>query len=205
VVRDIALEASGLLNHKVGGRSVFPPLPAFMLQPPVSYGPKIWPEDKGPERYRRALYTFRYRSLPYPVLQTFDAPNGDTACVRRPRSNTPLQALMTLNEPVFVECAQALALKTLHDGGATDTDRIVYAFRRCVARPPTAAETKELLALLSREQERFAKPEAKPWEVAATDPANLPKLPDGATPAQAAAWTVVARVLLNLDETITKE
>ena len=106
IVRDIFLAASGLLNPKVGGRSVFPPLPAFMLQPPVSYGPKIWPEDKGPDRYRRGLYTFRYRSLPYPVLQTFDAPNGDSACVRRVRSNTPLQALMTLNEPLFLECAE---------------------------------------------------------------------------------------------------
>src|SRR5262249_16183482 len=94
VVRDIALAASGLLNPKTGGPGVFPPLPAFMLAPPVSYGPKIWPEETGPERYRRALYTFRYRSIPYPVLQTFDAPNGDFACVRRPRSNTPLQALM---------------------------------------------------------------------------------------------------------------
>src|SRR5262249_5193740 len=155
--------------------------------------------------YRRALYTFRYRSLPYPVLQTFDAPNGDAACVRRPRSNTPLQALMTLNEPVFVECAQALALRTLAEGGATDAERLTYAFRRCLAGHPSEAESKELLALLAREAERFGRPDAKPWELAAADPANPPKLPDGVTPARAAAWTVVARVLLNLDETITKE
>jgi len=205
LVKDIALSASGLFNPKVGGRSVFPPLPGFMVEPPVSYGPKIWPEDKDAERYRRGLYTFRYRSIPYPVLQNFDAPNGDFACVRRARSNTPLQALTTLNEPIFVECAQGLALKTLHDGGRTDGERIVFAFRRCVSRRPTNAETDVLLSLLEKEQNRFAEPDAKPWEVAARDPAKPPKLPEGATPSQAAAWTVVARVMLNLDETITKE
>ena len=115
-VRDIALSASGLLYPKVGGRSVFPPLPAFMLLPPVSYGPKIWPVETGAERYRRALYTFRYRSIPYPVLQTFNALNGDFACIRRARSNTPLQALMTLNEPVFFECAGIWPLKRFGKG-----------------------------------------------------------------------------------------
>ncbi len=178
---------------------------ASCLQPPVSYGPKIWPEDKGPNRYRRGLYTFRYRSVPYPMLQTFDAPNGDASCVRRARSNTPLQALMTLNEPVFLDCARALALRTLTDGGTTDAERIVYAFRRCLSRTPTAEEKTELLKLLSKQQERFTRPDAKPWELAADDPAHPPQLPKGATPAQAAAWTVVSRVLLNLDETITKE
>src|SRR5262249_21185744 len=141
----------------------------------------------------------------YPMLQNFDAPNGDAACVRRTRSNTPLQALTTLNEPVFMECAQALALRTVQEGGATDADRLMYAFRRCVARKPTAAEANELLALLTKQQEHFARPDAKPWELAAADPANPPKLPDGTSPAQLAAWTTVSRVLLNLDETITKE
>jgi hypothetical protein len=205
IVKDVALSASGLLNSKIGGRSVFPPLPGFMVQPPVSYGPKIWPEDKDAERYRRGLYTFRYRSIPYPVLQNFDSPNGDFACVRRARSNTPLQALTTLNDPIFVECAQGLAVKTLRDGGKTDQDRMAYAFRRCVSRMPTKNEMNELIALLGKEQKRFSAPDAKPWEAAARDPANPPALPDGVTPAQAAAWTVVSRVLLNLDETITKE
>jgi hypothetical protein len=205
IVRDIALSASGLLNPTIGGRSVFPPLPGFLVQPPASYGPKVWPEDKGPERYRRGLYTFRYRSVPYPMLQTFDAPNGDVSCVRRVRSNTPLQALMTLNEPVFLECARALALRALSDGGATDEERLVYAFRRCVARMPTTEEKAELLKLLSKQRERFTQSDAKPWELAANDPAHPPQLPKDASPAQAAAWTVVSRVLLNLDETITKE
>ena len=105
MVRDIALAASGLLNPKVGGPPIHPPLPAFLFQPPASYGPKVWPVETGPERYRRSLYIFRFRSVPHPMLQTFDAPNGDFACVRRSRSNTPLQALMTLNEPDFLECA----------------------------------------------------------------------------------------------------
>jgi hypothetical protein len=205
VVRDIALSASGLLNPTIGGRSVFPPLPAFMLLPPISYGPKIWHEDLGPERYRRSMYVFGYRSLPYPVLQTFDAPNGDFACVRRARSNTPLQALMTLNEPIFVESARALAFKTLSEGGSTDAERMTTAFRRCLSRLPSEAEKKALLTLLGKQTDRFDRPDAKPWELAAADPKYPPKLPEGVTPAQAAAWTTVARVLLNLDETITKE
>ena len=93
--------------------------------------------------------------MPYPVLQTFDAPNGDFACVRRGRSNTPLQALMTLNEPVFLECAAALALRTLADGGKTDDDRLVYAFRRCVARRPDADEMNTLRTLLAKEAGAF--------------------------------------------------
>src|SRR6516165_6856540 len=153
VVRDVALAASGLFNEKVGGRSVCPPLPGFMLLPPVSYGPKTWKESTGSDRYRRALYTFRFRSLQYPALQAFDSPNGDFACVRRSRSNTPLQALTALNEPVFMECAEALGQKALAEGGATDADRLTYAFRRCVARRPSAAESAELLALLQKEKE----------------------------------------------------
>ncbi|HEV3259566.1 MAG TPA: DUF1549 and DUF1553 domain-containing protein [Gemmataceae bacterium] len=205
IVRDVTLAASGLLNGKIGGRSVFPPLPAFLFVPPVSYGPKIWPEDKGPERYRRGIYTFRYRSIPNPVLQAFDAPNGDFACVRRARSNTPLQALVTLNEPIFMDCARALALRTLKEGGNADADRVVYAFRRCVSRRPSQEESTELLALLAKEQAHFAQPGAEPWKLAVGAPADALKLPNTATPAQLAAWTVVSRVLLNLDETITKE
>jgi hypothetical protein len=177
IVRDIALQASGLLYAKVGGPSVYPDAPEFLFQPPTSYGPKIWETAAGPERYRRGLYTFRYRSVPYPAFQTFDAPNGDTACVRRVRSNTPLQALTTLNEPLFVEAAQALAQRAIREGGKTDSDKLAYAFRRTLSRNPTAAERDELLSFLGRQS---------------------------AKPAQE-AWTAVARVLLNLDETITKE
>jgi hypothetical protein len=139
------------------------------------------------------------------VLQAFDAPNGDFACVRRVRSNTPLQALMTLNEPLSLDCARGLALRTVQEGGKADAERVVYAFRRCVARTPTAEESAELLSLLDKQKQHFARPGAKPWDLAAIDPAKPPQLPEGTTPAQLAAWTAVARVLLNLDETITRE
>jgi mono/diheme cytochrome c family protein len=205
VVRDITLAASGLLNPAVGGPSVYPPAPAFLFQPPVSYGPKNWYESKGPDRYRRALYTFRYRSLPYPMLDTFDTPNGDSACVRRARSDTPLQALTTLNEPLFMETSRALALKTLREGGSTDAERVRFAFRRCVSREPDAKEKAALEALLVKEEARYTDGKRNPWDLAADDPAQPPALPGGVTPAQAAAWTVVSRVMLNLDETITKQ
>ena len=205
IVRDIALAASGLLDPKVGGPSIFPPAPEFLFQPPVSYGPKLWPVAGSKERNRRAIYTFRYRSVPYPALLAFDAPNGDVSCVRRSRSNTPLQALTTLNEPVFLDCARELAMTTIRDGGKSDSERVDYAFRRCLARSPSNAERSALLTLLGKEAIRFAAPGATPWDLAARDAKSPTALPAGVTPAQAAAWTAVARVLLNLDETITKE
>src|SRR6185436_14473282 len=205
VVRDIALAASGLMNSKIGGPSVYPPAPDFLFLPPVSYGPKNWYEAKDADRYRRALYTFRFRSVPYPVLQNFDAPNGDSACVRRSRSNTPLQALTTLNEPLFLESAQALALRTLSEGGATDGQKMTYAFRRCLARTPTLQESAELLNLLRKQKQRLAEGWTSPWDLPGFDATKAPKMPKGSTPVQLAAWTVVSRVLLNLDETITKE
>jgi hypothetical protein len=205
LVRDVSLAASGLLDATLGGPSVYPPAPAFLFEPPASYGPKVWREATGPDRYRRALYTFRFRSVPYPMLQAFDAPNGDAACVRRSRSNTPLQALTTLNEPLFLEAARALARATVTDGGACDETRLTFAFRRCVSRPPTAAESRTLLDLLASLKDRYAQPGADPWALAADDPAKPPTLPEGVAPADLAAWTAVARVLLNLDETITRE
>jgi hypothetical protein len=198
IVRDITLSASGLLNAKVGGPSVYPPAPAFLFLPPASYGPKVWNEAKGEDKYRRALYTFRFRSVPYPMLQTFDTPNGESSCVRRSRSDTPLQALTTLNEPLFVEAAQALALKTLTEGGPTDESRLNYAARRVLSRVPTKDESNVLLGLLEKEQQRFSDGKHDPT-------AFEPAVPAGVQPAQAAAWTAVSRVLLNLDEAITKE
>src|SRR5205823_8919217 len=128
-------------------------------------------------RYRRALYTFRFRSVPYPVLATFDAPNGEFACVRRPRSNTPLQALTTLNEPLFLECARTLALKTLHEGGANDWDRMTYAFRRCTARAPEPKEAAVLLVLLGKELQRFSSGTSDASELAFGGPNNAQTLP----------------------------
>lgn len=205
IVRDIALTASGLLNPTLGGHSIFPPAPEFLFQPPVSYGPKDWPVSSSPERYRRSLYIFRFRSVPYPVLQTFDAPNGDFSCVRRLRSNTPLQALVSLNETTFMECAQALARKTLTEGGKTDTDKINFAFRRALSRPPTDSERKELLTLLEKQKDYISAGWVNATELATGKNVAPEKLPQGATPTQLAAYTVVSRVLLNLDETITKE
>jgi len=205
IVRDIALAASGLLNPKVGGPSVFPPAPDFLFLPPASYGPKPWEESRDEERYRRALYTFRYRSTPYPMLQAFDAPNGDFSCVRRARSNTPIQALTTLNETVFLEAARALALKTAKDGGATDESRLEFAFRRVLARRPAARESAELIGLLNRQRERFVAGELNPWNLATSDPDKPFAMPKAVRMDDLAAWTAVARVLLNLDETITKE
>ena len=210
-VRDIALAASGLLNAKVGGPSVYPPAPEFLFQPPASYGPKPWPLDTGPEQYRRALYTFRFRSVPYPVLEAFDAPNADMACVRRNRSNTPLQALATLNEPLFVACARALAMRIVTAGLETDAQRLTFAVRQCIARNPTAEEQAELMRFLSAQMKRFERGDVDPWLLAASASASAsednqrPELPEGIAPAQLAAWTAVSRVLLNLDETITKE
>lgn len=205
IVRDIQLSASGLLDPTLGGPSVKPPAPAFLFQPPASYGPKPWPDapDAG-QRRRRAIYTFRYRSAPYPFLQAFDAPNGDFSCVRRARSNTPLQALMTLNETVSMECARALAARTLAEGGRTDDARLRYAFRRTLARDPDRGELAELKGFLQRESRRVAEGWLNAAELNAA-PADDPPRPSEATPTQLAAYTAVSRVLLNLDETITKE
>ncbi|HSU67682.1 MAG TPA: DUF1549 and DUF1553 domain-containing protein [Tepidisphaeraceae bacterium] len=204
IVRDIALSASGLLNEKVGGPSVTPPAPAFLFLPPASYAPFPWVDATGPDKYRRAIYTFRRRSTPYPVLQTFDVPNGESSCVRRLRSNSPLQALASLNEPIFVECAQALARRSIEEGGSTDQSRIEYAFKRVLARSPDAEEKKKLLGLLNKEEKRLADGSVSPNEIA-TGKSDATDLPAGVNSTQLAAYTLVSRVLLNLDETITKE
>ena len=205
-IRDIALHASGLLNMKIGGPSVYPPSPSLLYVPPISYGTKTWKFDGSDSSYRRAMYTFMFRSVPYPALETFDAPNGETACVRRTRSNTPLQALTTLNEPLYVECAKALALRTVVDGGSDPVDRLTFAFRQCVSRPPTDAESQILLAMYDRHAKRFAEQDLEEtWKLATVDPANPPELPEGTTPSDLAAWVAVSRVMLNMDETICKE
>ena len=198
IVRDIALAASGLLNPKIGGKAIMPPAPAFVFQPPASYAPFPWIDETGPDKYRRAVYTWRRRSTPYPALQVFDVPNADFSCVRRSRSNTPLQALTTLNETLFVESAQALARRVIQEGGKSDSDRITYAFQLCAARKPSPGEQQELLSFLNKQRTRFAEGWLEPKKLAE-------EIPPGSTPTQVAAWTAVSRVLLNLDETITKE
>ena len=203
VVRDVALAASGLLERRLGGPSFFPPVPESMFA--LSYlDVDFWHVAPAPERYRRSLYVFRRRSMPDPVLSSFDAPNADFACARRARSNTPLAALTGLNEPVMVEAARAMALRVLREGGKTDAERAAYAFRLCTSRPPKDAETAEILSLLRSQRQRIADGWLSSREVATGDPAKLPAVPEGAAPTDAAAWTIVSRVLLNLDETVTK-
>jgi hypothetical protein len=202
VVRDVVLAVSGLLTEKVGGPSVYPPVPKNVLD--FNFVQIAWPEATGPDRYRRSLYTFRRRSMPDPALGNFDAPSGDISCARRLRSNTPLAALTGLNEPIFVEAARSLALRALREGGADDAARVERAFFLCTARMPTDEEKRELLAFLEAQRQRLADGWLDPREIASGDPDKLPALPAGTTPQDAAAWTLVSRVLLNLDETVTK-
>jgi hypothetical protein len=204
VVRDIALAVSGLITNKLGGPSVIPPVPQNVLDYNFTY-PGYWKPAEGAERYRRALYGFRKRSMPDPVMSNFDAPNADFACARRVRSNTPLAALTALNEPIFVEAARAFALRVLREGGSDDAQRADYAFCLCTSRRPNASEREAVLKLLESRRQKLAEGWLNPRDIATGDPARLPELPAGTTPQDAAAWTLAARVLLNLDETISKK
>jgi hypothetical protein len=200
IIRDIALSAGGLLDDKIGGPSVYPPIPDGVLT--LGFGSPMKWETMSKDRYRRAMYTFAKRSLLYPSLQIFDAPTGESPCPRRVRSNTPLQALTTLNDPVFVEAAQAMALRVWTDGGKDDRARINYAFKLCTGRKPNPQEVKTISSLLRDEDRLFANRTARAVKVASPDAKNPP--PD-VNLEKVAAWTMVTRVLLNLDETITKE
>ncbi|MCM8526526.1 MAG: DUF1553 domain-containing protein, partial [Lentisphaeraceae bacterium] len=203
VVRDIALSVSGLLNDRVGGPSFFPPIPKSVLD--YNFVKIPWPVAGIPERYRRSLYMFRRRSMPDPVMAGFDAPNGDSSCVRRVTSNTPLAALTSLNEPVFVEAARAMALKVIRKGGSDDINRINYAFRLCTGRVPNAPEIKEIKRLLDSRKAYLAESWVSVQELAFGENGKVPELPEGVTPKDVGAWTIVSRVLLNLDQTITKD
>ena len=206
IVRDIQLSVSGLLNPKMGGRAVMPPAPAFLFEAPASYAPFPWKEETGDDRYRRAVYTWRRRTTPYPFLQTFDTPDANVACVRRSRANTPLQALMGLNETVSLEAARAFAKKILTANAADDSARITIAFRSAVSRQPSASEFESLQKLLEKQRSRIADGKMNAWQVATGQDKERPDdLPKNCTAADWAGYTVVARVLLNLDETITKE
>jgi hypothetical protein len=201
VVRDQALAAAGLLNRKIGGPPIFSPIPDGVLNMGFG-GAMIWNEAKGEDRYRRAMYTFWKRTIPYPSLSTFDAPNADVSCPRRVRSNTPLQALTTLNDKLFMEASQGLALRVWKEGGGDDRSKLIYAFRLCAGRHPDPFEENELMGLLQKEYRNFAGQTAMAVYVSAADPENLP---GGLDLHQVAAWTMVARVLLNLDEVITRK
>jgi mono/diheme cytochrome c family protein len=200
VVRDLALGIAGLLTHRSGGAPTYPPVPESVLE--NNYvKPPYWKPSQGPERYLRALYLFRKRSMPDPMLSSFDAPSSDFACARRLRSNTALAALTGLNEPIMVEAAQALAQRILHEGGGTDEHRAAHAYRLCVSRSIRPAEREKLLTLISSTRERIANGALNADEIIADSSA---KRPAGINAQDAAAWTLAARVLLNLDETLTK-
>jgi mono/diheme cytochrome c family protein len=217
IVRDAAIAVSGLLNAEVGGASVRPPQPPEIAA--LSYAGSVrWVESKGPDRYRRGLYTWFQRTSPYPTLMTFDAADSNLTCTRRERSNTPLQALTLLNDVAFVECAQALARRVLREptnelvaadgtgGGdaavvndAHVTARLRYAIKLSLGREATESELTKLRALYTEARAAFDKDEEGAKNLAGDSaPAAVPI-------AEAAAWTIVSRTLTNLDEFITRE
>jgi hypothetical protein len=174
-VRDAALAASGALYEKIGGPSVFPPQPEGLYV--VTQTKKSWPENQGADRFRRGLYIHFWRSSPYPLLPTFDAPDGNTTCTRRARSNTPLQALTLANDRVFDEMARILARRILREDANDPAVRIRRAFEICLSRAPSPAEAARLAAFVNEQRGT----------------------------GDLLAWTAGARVMLNLDEFITRE
>jgi len=192
LIRDVTLASSGLLNPSIGGKSI---------RPPQSGGgnPNLnWKENEGPERYRRGLYIFFQRRYPYPELVTFDAPDSLNSCARRDRSTTPLQALTLLNDPVFYEAAQALAVRLLQEKSGDTGERIDYAYRLCLGRSPRSDEKARLMEFV-RQRKEFLSHTADVVEK--VFPA---KALEGVDPAEAALWVGVSRVLLNLEEFITR-
>jgi len=200
IVQDIALAASGLLNPKIGGPSVRPPIPASVAD--QVYGGLSWPESTGEDRYRRGLYTFWKRALPFPTLLAFDAPTSENSCPRRVRSNTPLQALTTLNEKTFVEAAQAMGLRVMKEGGSDNASRARYAYRLCTGRAPTDTELRKLVHFWEEQYRYFEDRSSAALAVAVPGLTNVP--PD-VNLHKVAAWAMVSRAILNLDETLTKE
>jgi len=198
VIRDLNLAVSGLLADKLGGPSVRPPLPKGVAE--LGYANSVkWLESKGEDRFRRGLYIFFQRTVPYPMLTTFDSPDGNVTCPKRERSNTPLQALTLLNDPVFIECAQAFGRRIIEEGPEEVAGRVRWAFRLALTREPSEAETERLVKLHD---------EIK--QLAAEDTESAARLvgeyaPDGVLVDDAAAWVAVGRTLLNLDEFVTRE
>jgi Protein of unknown function (DUF1553) len=195
LIRDSTLAVSGLLNPAIGGKSFFPPQPASVGE--LAYR-NHWKETLGPERYRRGLYIFRKRTMPYPQLAAFDAPDSLSACTRRERSTTPLQALNLLNDPVFFEAAQGLATRIVREMPGSVSDRLDYGFRLSIARDPSKREKERLLRYYDQQKELMM-----------NDPETVEKLypahgVEGVDRTEAAAWVSVSTVLLNLDEFITR-
>lgn len=200
VIRDQALFVSGLLSPKRYGPPVRPPRPKLGLTAAFGGGTD-WETSPGDDKHRRALYTEWRRTTPYPSMIAFDAPSRNVCALTRPHTNTPLQALVTMNDPVYIEAAQALARRLVKEGGSSVESRATYGFRLCLTRPPRPAEVQRLVNLFQKARQEYAgKP--KEAQAMATDP--LGPLPPGLDPADMAAWTVVGNVLLNLDEMLAK-
>jgi mono/diheme cytochrome c family protein len=197
LVRDQALSAGGLLDPRIGGRSVKPPQPKGVAE--LSYSNTVkWEESTGADRYRRGLYIHFQRTSPYPQLMNFDAPGADLSCTRRERTDTPLQALNLMNDVVFFEAAQGLALRVMREGGESFGDRLDYAYLVTLGREPSTRERERMERYFSQARGDVAQ---GPSALAALFPNRIEGVPQG----DAAAWVEVSRVLLNLDEFITRE
>jgi len=196
-IRDVALSASGLLSQKMLGPGVYPPQPKGIYV--VTQVSKQWPESQGDDRYRRAMYTYFWRSSPYPMLPTFDAPDANGTCTRRSRSNTPLQALTLANDASFVELARAFSDRILREASEYDEARLTYAFESALARSPSPREREILLAYVAAQHAYFTSDGEAAKSIASS------KRPEPIGAATSAAWTALARVLMNVDEFITRE
>jgi hypothetical protein len=197
LVRDQALSAAGLLDPRVGGKSVRPPQPKGVAE--LSYAGNVkWEESTGIDRYRRGLYILFQRTVPYPQLMTFDAPNSNLSCTRRERTDTPLQALNLMNDPVFFEAAQGLAFRVMRESTGAFRDRLNYAYQVAIGRPPTDKEAERLGRYYDQSMGHLATDDAA---VTALFPNRIEGIPQRET----AAWVELSRVLLNLDEFITRE
>ena len=201
-IRDAALAVSGLLMQQLGGPSVYPYQPEGLwleLNNRPGYS-KAYPQGKGQDLYRRSLYTFWKRTVPSPMLRTFDAPEREFCTVRRSRTNTPLQALLLLNGPQFVEAARHLGQRMLQEGGVSTEEQITYGFRLVTARMPSATELKILRQEYEQGRQRIGDAESSPAILRVGDS----PLPTGVDLRELAAMTGVARLLLNLNESITR-
>jgi mono/diheme cytochrome c family protein len=196
MICDLTLSAGGLLSHKLGGPSVFPLQPDGVWKSP--YSDEKWTVSKGEDRFRRSLYTFVRRSAPHPAMMSFDATSREYCTVRRVRTNTPLQALTALNDEAAMEAARGLAKRMIEEGGDDLKARLIYGFRACATRTPEEKEIERLAALYRRQLENFAANAPEAGKVARDRSTKAPT-------AEFAALAMVANVLLNLDETLTKE
>ena len=201
MVRDNALAVSGLLVLDVGGGSAKPYQPAGFYRH-LNFPAREYRADTDARQWRRGVYVHWQRQYLHPMLKAFDAPTREECTAQRPRSNTPLAALVLLNDPTFIEAARVLAQHTLADGGKTDADRVAFAFRQATSRRPDEAEAKVLLGLLERNR---AHSKGDPKAAAGLVKIGLAPAPKDADVPELAAWTAVCRALLNLSETMTRE